>query len=45
MHGIYECIFGPATQAALIRYQKANNIVPASGVLGPVTRVRINGMR
>jgi PKD repeat protein len=37
--------FGPATQAALIRYQKANNIVPASGVLGPVTRLKINSLK
>ena len=30
--------FGPATRAALIRYQKANNITPALGFFGPVTR-------
>jgi peptidoglycan hydrolase-like protein with peptidoglycan-binding domain len=34
--------FGPATRAAVIRFQTANNIVPQSGVVGPVTRVRIN---
>jgi hypothetical protein len=30
--------FGPATRAALIRYQKANNITPALGFFGPITR-------
>ena len=33
--------FGPATQAALIRYQKANNITPAFGYFGPLTRATI----
>lgn len=31
-------IFGDATKAALIRFQKANNISPASGYFGPLTR-------
>jgi hypothetical protein len=30
--------FGPATRSALIRFQQANNITPASGYFGPVTR-------
>ena len=31
-------IFGPLTQKALIRFQKANNIVPSAGYFGPKTR-------
>jgi hypothetical protein len=30
--------FGPATRSALIRFQQANNITPASGYFGPVSR-------
>lgn len=30
--------FGPATRSALARFQKANNITPAVGFFGPVTR-------
>jgi Putative peptidoglycan binding domain len=30
--------FGSATQSALIKFQKANNIKPAVGMFGPVTR-------
>jgi uncharacterized delta-60 repeat protein len=30
--------FGPATRNALARFQKANNITPAVGFFGPVTR-------
>jgi SpoIID/LytB domain protein len=33
--------FGPITQAALERYQRANHIA-ATGFLGPVTRARLN---
>lgn len=33
--------FGPATHAALVRYQESNGITPANGYLGPVTRVRM----
>lgn len=33
--------FGPATQAALIRYQKANNITPAVGYFGTITRASV----
>ncbi|MBU1164401.1 peptidoglycan DD-metalloendopeptidase family protein [Patescibacteria group bacterium] len=34
--------FGPATQAALIKFQKAKNISPAVGYFGPITRSFIN---
>ena len=37
--------FGPATKAALVRFQKANNIIPAVGYFGPMTRNSIEGMR
>jgi len=33
--------FGPATKAALIRFQTANGIVPAAGYFGPKTRAYI----
>jgi len=35
--------FGRATQAALIKFQKAKKISPAVGYFGPVTRKVING--
>jgi hypothetical protein len=34
-------VFGPATRAALIAFQQANSIVPASGYFGPTTRARV----
>jgi hypothetical protein len=34
--------FGPATKAALIKFQKAKKIIPAVGYFGPVTRRVIN---
>ena len=34
-------VFGPRTQAALARFQEANDISPARGFFGPVTRARI----
>lgn len=34
--------FGSATQAALIKFQKAKNIIPAAGYFGPLTRSFIN---
>ena len=34
--------FGPATTAALIKYQKAKGITPAVGYFGPKTRAAIN---
>lgn len=33
--------FGPATRAALARYQQANGIDPPAGFLGPLTRAHI----
>ena len=38
-------LFGPATKAALIRFQKAHNIKPASGYFGSITRSVINGIK
>jgi len=37
--------FGSATKAALIKFQKANKINPASGLFGPMTRKVINGIK
>jgi peptidoglycan hydrolase-like protein with peptidoglycan-binding domain len=34
--------FGSQTKAAVIAYQKANGISPASGYVGPITRTAIN---
>ena len=34
--------FGAATRAALIKFQKANKISPASGYFGPLTRAFMN---
>lgn len=34
--------FGPATRAALAKYQAANGISPAVGYFGPVTRTKVN---
>jgi peptidoglycan hydrolase-like protein with peptidoglycan-binding domain len=34
--------FGSLTQKALAEYQKANNIIPANGYFGPITRNFIN---
>ncbi|MBC7766909.1 fibronectin type III domain-containing protein [Arenimonas sp.] len=38
-------LFGSATKAALIKFQKANGIVPASGFFGPLTRAKIKRMK
>jgi peptidoglycan hydrolase-like protein with peptidoglycan-binding domain len=35
--------FGPATQAALAKYQAAKGIAPAAGYFGPKTRAAISG--
>lgn len=35
--------FGPATKAALMKFQKAYNILPATGGFGPKTMVFVNG--
>lgn len=37
--------FGAATRAALARFQKANNISPAVGFFGPITRTFMGGMK
>ena len=34
--------FGAATKAAVIKYQKAKGITPASGYFGPKTRASVN---
>lgn len=34
--------FGPATKAALAKYQKAKGITPAAGYFGPLTRASVN---
>jgi peptidoglycan hydrolase-like protein with peptidoglycan-binding domain len=36
--------FGELTRAALIKFQKANNITPAVGYFGPITRRLANSM-
>ncbi len=36
--------FGPATRAALAKFQKANNILPSVGYFGPKTRGYINSL-
>jgi lysophospholipase L1-like esterase len=38
-------IFGPATKAALIKFQKAVGIKPASGYFGPITRKFMAGLK
>lgn len=40
--GIETTYFGSRTQAAVIRFQKANGIVPAVGYFGPITRNVVN---
>ena len=34
--------FGPATKSALIKFQKANDIPSIDGIVGPLTRAKIN---
>lgn len=38
-------LFGPATKAALMKYQISKGIVPAQGYFGPVTRQVINNTK
>jgi hypothetical protein len=37
--------FGAGTRSALIKFQRANNIVPAIGVFGKITRGIVNSMK
>ena len=37
--------FGPATQSALIKFQKAQKITPAEGFFGPLTRAKVEAMK
>lgn len=39
--GMETSTFGPATKAAVIKFQTANAITPAAGYVGPVTRTTI----
>jgi hypothetical protein len=39
--GMETSYFGPATQAALARWQAANQVTPAAGYFGPITRAKI----
>ncbi len=36
--------FGPATKAALAKFQAANGVSPAVGYFGPLTRAKVNSM-
>jgi len=36
--------FGPATKAAVMKFQTANGISPVSGYVGPLTRAKLNSM-
>lgn len=38
----YTGYFGEVTKAAVIAYQKAKNIKPADGIVGPITRGKLN---
>ncbi len=36
--------FGPATKAAVMKFQTANSISPVAGFVGPLTRAKVNAM-
>ncbi len=36
--------FGPATKAAVVKFQVKNGISPTSGYVGPITRAKLNSM-
>lgn len=40
--GMETSTFGPATRAALAKYQSAQGIAPAVGYFGPITRANVN---
>ncbi len=42
--GMETSTFGPATKAAVIKFQIKNGITPAAGYVGPVTRAKLNSM-
>lgn len=42
--GVAYGYFGPATKAALAKYQAEAGISPASGYFGPITRAKLNAM-
>jgi hypothetical protein len=42
--GLETTKFGLLTQKALIKFQKANNITPAVGYFGPITRAKVNSL-
>ncbi len=42
--GYESMTFGPATKAAVIKYQTKHNISPASGYVGSLTRASLNAM-
>lgn len=39
--GLETSYFGPATRAAVVKFQTANGITPAAGYVGPITRTAI----
>jgi hypothetical protein len=43
-NGLETTKFGSLTQKALIKFQKANNITPAVGYFGPITRAKVNSL-
>jgi len=42
--GMETSTFGPLTQAAVIKFQTQNNIAPAAGYVGPLTRAKLNSL-
>jgi len=40
--GMETTYFGPATKAAVMKYQTANGISPVAGYFGPLTRAKVN---
>ena len=42
--GMETMVFGPATKAALMKYQMAKGIMPAAGFFGPKTRAAVAAM-
>ncbi len=42
--GMETSTFGPATKAAVIKFQQKYGITPAAGYVGPVTRAKLNSM-